>query len=282
MMTNSLQIAIAQFTPAAGDVRSNLAQMLEFLEQGASQGAEIVCLPELCLPGYLLDLTKYTDGLLKELSEAETRLEAACSELKVRLIYGTARYWGGRLHNCVVAAEPDRASTVYVKTHMVEAERILFTAGDNLVVTADGDFGLGCCYDLAFPEFSNQLAHAGARVLCFPMAWEKERAFVFEGIVAARAIENIAYVICVNQTGALGNTQFYGGSRIVDPLGRIICQMGDEVGLAVSEIDLDEVTRLRNSVDTRTYPLLADRRTGMPIKRGITLEQLSPKDGANS
>ena len=281
-MTNSLRIALAQFTPEAGGVNSNVTQMLGFLEEAASQQATMVCLPELCLPGYLLDGSKYTDGLLSELSRAETSLKVACSELKLRIIYGTARSWGGSLYNCVVAAGPDQASTVYVKSHMVEAERVVFTPGDNLVTTADGDFGLGCCYDLAFPEFSAHLARSGARVLCFPMAWEKERAFVYEGIVAARAIENIAYVICVNQTGALGNAQFYGGSRILDPLGRTICQMGDEVGLVVSEIDLDNVTRLRNSIDNRTYPLFVDRRSEMPIKRGVTLEQLFAKDGETS
>ena len=282
MTTNSLRVALVQFTPSPGDVHSNLSQMLGFLGEAALQRADMVCFPELCLPGYMLDPAKYTDEVLKDLRQADTRLQAASRDLQVRIMYGTAHYWGRRLHNCVQVSEPDGTRTVYVKTHMVDAERAVFSAGRNLVVTADGNLGLGCCYDLAFPGFSASLADAGARVLCFPMAWEQQRAFVFEGIVTARAIENIAYVVCVNQTGALGTTRFHGGSRIVDPLGRTLCQMGDTIGLVVADIDLDEVTRLRASVDTRTYPLLADRRTGMPVRRGLTCEQLWLDEAADN
>lgn len=281
MRTKSLRVALAQFTPSRGDVESNLSQMLRFLDQATQQQANMVCFPELCLPGYMLDPAGYTDELLDDLSQAETVLDAASRDRQLRTVYGTAHSWGGRLHNCVQVSELDGTRTVYVKAHMVDSERAIFSAGRNLVLTADGNWGLGCCYDLAFPGFSASLADAGARVLCFPMAWEKQRAFVFEGVVTARAIENVAYVVCVNQTGSLGTTRFHGGSRIVDPLGRTICHMGDEVGLVVAAIDLDEVDRLRASVDDRTYPLVADRRTGLPVRRGLTPEQVWVDEAAD-
>jgi predicted amidohydrolase len=148
------------------------------------------------------------------------------------------------------------------------AELAVFAAGHELVLTADGDLALGCCYDLAFPQFCAGLADAGARALFFPMAWEQQRAFVFEGIVAARAIENLAYVACANQTGTLGLTRFHGGSRIIDPVGRTVAQMEDEVGIISAEVDLNWVTRLRSSADPASYPLLADRRPQLAVRRG--------------
>jgi predicted amidohydrolase len=201
-------MALAQFTPMAGDVDGNLSQMQALLGTGALQHAELVCFPELCLPGYLLEPAAYTAGFLADLSRAAETLEQTARERQVRIVYGTAEASAGALRNVVVITDPGRARTRYAKTHMVQAERIVFTPGNHLVLTADGVLALGCCYDLAFPGFCAGLADAGARVLIFPMAWETRRAFVFESIAAARAVENVAYVVCVNQTGSRR-----GGSR---------------------------------------------------------------------
>jgi predicted amidohydrolase len=168
-----------------------------------------------------------------------------------------------------VMTEPDGSRTRYAKTHMVESERAIFAAGHELVLAACGDLALGCCYDLAFPVFCAGLADAGARALFFPMAWEQQRSFVFEGVVAARAIENVAYIVCINQTGSRGMTKFHSGSKIVDPLGNTLVDMGDAAGISTADLDLDWVTRLRSATDTATYPLLADRRQPMPVRRAF-------------
>ncbi len=263
-----LRVAVAQFTAAAGDVSSNLSQVRSLLAAAAADRADLACFPELCLPGYLLEPASYTEALLGELGRAEAALQAAARDLRMQVIYGTAQMQDGRLRNVVVVTEPDGGRTVYAKAHMVGAELAVFAAGRELVLTADGDLALGCCYDLAFPQFCAGLAEAGARALFFPMAWEQQRAFVFEGIVAARAIENLAYVACANQTGTLGLTRFHGGSRIIDPVGRTVAQMGDEVGIISAEVDLNWVTRLRSSADPASYPLLADRRPQLAVRRG--------------
>jgi predicted amidohydrolase len=263
-----LRVAIAQFTAAIGDVHSNLSQMRRLLDDGARDRADLICFPELCLPGYLLDPAGYDAAFLADLSSADEALQADARRLGVRVMYGTTRRRAGRLYNMVVVTERDGGRTDYAKTHMVQAERSVFAAGHELVLTADGILGLGCCYDLAFPGFSAGLAEAGASVLVFPMAWEQVRAFVFEGIVTARAIENVAYVVCANQSGAQGTLRFHGRSKIVDPLGNTVTEMGELAGLTTADLDLCWVSRLRSSLDRATYPLLADRLPDMPVRRG--------------
>jgi predicted amidohydrolase len=263
-----MRVALAQFTPMAGDVDGNLSQMQALLGTGARQNADLVCFPELCLPGYLLEPAAYTSELLANLARAAEALDQTARERHVRIVYGTAEVCAGALRNTIVITDPGGARTRYAKTHMVQAERIAFTAGNHLVLTADGSLGLGCCYDLAFPGFCASLADAGARVLIFPMAWETRRAFVFESVAAARAVENVAYVVCVNQTGTMGPTQFHGGSRIIDPLGNTLLEMGNTVGLFSADLSLDWVSKLRSSDDPATYPLLDDRRPPMPVRRG--------------
>jgi predicted amidohydrolase len=268
-----LRVGLGQFTSAAGDVAANLSQLETMLVAGVRAGADLVCFPELCVPGYLLDPSRYTETLVHDLVRADVAIAAAAGDLGVRVMYGTAMVWDGDLHNTIVAVDPGGARTVYAKSHVPVLERAIFTAGDDLVVTADGDLGLACCYDLAFPEFCASLADAGARALFFPMAWEKRRAFVFEGLVAARAIENIAYVVCVNQTGSMDETEYYGRSRVIDPLGEVVIEMGEEVGLVSADLDLDWIGRLRSSADSATYPLLADRRPRLATRRGSTSDR---------
>jgi predicted amidohydrolase len=277
-----LRVALGQFTPAAGDVAANLSQLATMLAAGVRAGADLVCFPELCVPGYLLDPSRYTEMLARDLVRADVTIAAAARDLGVRVMYGTAMVWDGDLHNTVVVVDPGGACTVYAKSHVPVLERAIFAAGEELVVTADGDLALACCYDLAFPEFCASLADTGARALFFPMAWEKKRAFVFEGLVAARAIENIAYVVCVNQTGSMDGTDYYGRSRIVDPLGEVVVEMAEEVGLVTADLDLDWVGRLRSSADSATYPLLSDRRPPLVTRRGpisdrTPLNEAAPK-----
>jgi predicted amidohydrolase len=155
--------------------------------------------------------------------------------------------------------DPEGRRLVYAKTHMDVKERQVFTRGDAFLVAGES-LGLACCYDIAFPEPGRILALQGARVLLVPMAWEVERAFVMEKVAAARAIENVVYVVCVNQCGAVGPYRFRGASRALDPLGQDLVTLGDEEAVAVVELDLGLVDRLRDSTDPRTYPLLEDRR----------------------
>lgn len=263
-----LRVAIAQFSATVGNVRSNLSQMRRLLADAARDSADLICFPELCLPGYLLDPAGYDAGFLADLSQAEEALQADARRLGVRLVYGTARRQRGRLYNMVVLTDPDGGQTDYAKTHMVQAERSIFTAGHELVLAAGGDLGLGCCYDLAFPRFCAQLADAGATVLVFPMAWEQERAFVLEGIVTARAIENVAYVVCANQSGTRETFRFHGRSKVIGPTGNTITEMGDTAGISTADLDLSWVRRLRSSLDRATYPLLADRLPDMAVRQG--------------
>jgi len=258
--TVNTTIGVGQFPAAPGDVEANLGVLLEQLESAGGAELDLMCFPELCLPGYLLAAADYTDSLRQDRLRAEQTIQRAAAAAGVRIVYGTARWESAGLRNCVVVAEPQATTTTYSKVHLADSERAVFDAGDELVLTEDGGTGLGCCYDLAFAGFSRRLVEAGARVLCFPMAWERERAFVFEAVGAARAVENVAYVVCANQVGQVGALDFHGGSRVVDPLGQTLCHLGKTVGVAVVDLDLQWVDRLRSAPAGDTFAFASDRR----------------------
>ena len=64
----------------------------------------------------------------------------------------------------------------------------------------------------------------------------------------------------MNQCGEVGPFHFRGASRVLDPLGEPLVLLGDDEALAVADIDLGLVDRLRDRTDARTYPLLDDLR----------------------
>src|SRR5262249_43839755 len=145
---------------------------------------------------------------------------------------------GDELANVVVHVARDGRRTDYEKTHMDVLERQVFAPGSSFVSAGDGTFGLACCYDLAFPEPARMLALQGARVLVVPLRWEVRRSFVLEKVAGARAVENVAYLVCVNQCGTVGPFQFHGASRVVDPLGDAVVTLGNDETLLVAELDL--------------------------------------------
>ena len=260
---SALRVALAQFGAGLGEPDANAARMLGFLGRACAEGADLVCFPELCVSGYLLDAAAYDDHLMAGVARAEASLAEAAAAARVAVVYGAPRRTPGGLANVVVHVAADGSVTRYQKTHMDVLERQVFAPGTAFVTTPDRTFGLACCYDLAFPEPARLLAVQGARVLLVPMAWEVRRSFVLEKVAGARAVENIAYLVCVNQCGRVGPFAFHGASRVVDPLGDAVVTLANEEMLVVVELDLGLVDRLRDRSDPRTYPLLDDRRPGL-------------------
>jgi (R)-amidase len=176
-----------------------------------------------------------------EVADAVDGLAAESARHDMTLVYGAPARVDGGLRNAVIMQPPNGSRLLYAKTHLDAVERAVFDRGDRFVVEQRG-IGAACCYDLAFPELARAVTLLGARLLVVP------------------TVENVLYVLCANQCGKVGPFTFQGGSCVVDPLGQMCVRLGDEEGLAVSDLELDWVSRLRDRRDDRSYPLLADRR----------------------
>jgi len=128
-----------------------------------------------------------------------------------------------------------------------------------VVATPLARFGLSICYDLRFAELYRKLADGGADVLMIPSAFTlatgKDH---WEPLIRARAIENQCYVIAAAQHGKHddgGLRESWGHAMIVDPWGLPVATASDGPGLALAEIDLARVARIR-----RSMPVAAHRR----------------------
>jgi deaminated glutathione amidase len=264
-----MRAAAVQLTSTA-DRERNLATADRLTRDAASQGAELVVLPEkwavLGTPEETAAGAEPFDGPALRWASATAR------ELGIDLVAGSIaeRVEGAeRGSNTSVHFGPDgEARAVYRKIHMFDVdvggrsyrESENEAPGDEVVVseTAGGvQLGMSICYDLRFPELYRILAVRGARVLLVPAAFTlattREH---WEVLLRARAIEDQAFVVAANQVGQHAPGYRSGGrSMIVDPWGVVIAQAPDAETVVVADLDLDRQAEIR-----RTMPSLANRR----------------------
>ncbi|MGV7094385.1 amidohydrolase [Siccibacter turicensis] len=127
--------------------------------------------------------------------------------------------------NRFLLVEPDGTLHFYDKRHLFRMadEHQYYQAGDRRVIIPWRGFRIlpQVCYDLRFPVWSrNQNDYDLA---LYVANWPAPRAHHWKTLLAARAIENQAYVAGCNRTGRDGNGHRYSGdSAIISPQGEAL------------------------------------------------------------
>ena len=138
----------------------------------------------------------------------------------------------------------------------------MLSAGDDFTIadTEFGKVGIGICYDIRFPEYARILAKNEADILIYPGAFNMTTGPAhWELLFRMRALDN--QVFCVGVAPALNKDasyHSYGHSIITNPWGDIIAQGDEKESLIISEIDLDEIKKIRDEL-----PLLKNKRDNL-------------------
>jgi len=270
------------------DPDENLEKAAGMVRDAARQGANVVCLPELFRAQYFC---QREDTELFNLAEpipgpSTERLGAVAREEKITIIASLfERRAAGLYHNTAATLGTDGSILgLYRKMHIPDDplyyEKYYFTPGDlgfRALDTAVGKIGTLVCWDQWYPEGARITALQGANVLFYPTAigWhpsEKEQHGAaqydaWQTIQRSHAIANGVYVASPNRVGmehgdVRGNRvdgaglQFWGGSFIADPFGRVLAKASHEAEeILIAEIDLKLLEDQR-----RNWPFLRDRR----------------------
>jgi N-carbamoylputrescine amidase len=267
----------------SNDPAANLDKALRKVEEAATKGAQVVCLPELYRSPYFcqkeehaqFDLAETVPGPSSEaLGEAAKRLGVA---VVVPIFEKRAP---GLYHNSAVILDADgKPAGVYRKMHIPDDpcfyEKFYFTPGDlgfRAMDTRHGRIGTLICWDQWYPEGARLTALQGASVLFYPTAigWHPhEKAqhgaaqrSAWQTIQRSHAIANGVYVAVVNRIGhekptpADPGLEFWGTSFLSDPFGIVIAEAStDKEEILVAEVDLARQEEVR-----RNWPFLRDRR----------------------
>ncbi|MEW6303641.1 MAG: nitrilase-related carbon-nitrogen hydrolase [Verrucomicrobiota bacterium] len=256
-----MKVAVAQMQCALGDVEANGAQMADLARQAAREGCTAIVFPEISDVGYDAETIRERARTWKE--KPFRTVQSAAKKNKVHILCGLAEREGKTIYNSIAVFD-DTGALIgrYRKAHLFTPSPVnedrCFTPGNRLEVVNIGGlkWGLFICYDLRFPEMARALALKGAEVLALPTAWPFPRVAHLEILLAARAIENQAYVVTANHVGTAGGVTFCGSSRIVDPYGVIVTAAAvDRAELLVGEIDPGKLKWARARM-----PIFRDRR----------------------
>ena len=228
------------------------------LESVVPEGADLVVLPEAWQrhfgePGS--DLAAFAEPLD---GPFVSEVERLAKERETTIVAGMFEQTAGVPYNTVVVRGGARLD--YRKIHLYDSfgyqESKVLAPGPLEPATFDlagTTFGILTCYDLRFPELARRLVDAGAEVILVPAAWVAgpHKVDHWTTLLRARAIENTAYVVGVGQPGPRSS----GHSMVVDPLGQVLVEGGDDAEILTVELDPAAVAEAR-----RTNPSLANRR----------------------
>lgn len=253
---------------ASMEREANLDRAEAMVEEAVRLGAGVVCLQE-CFATWFFpqridpkdqDLAEPLDG------PSVTRMRSLAKKLHILMIVPFyERAMAGELYNAAaIINDAGECIGVYRKHHIPMSarfnEKFYFRPGNRgfpVFDTPQGKIGVMICYDRHFPESARMLGLAGAEVVFVPTAacsdfarkaWEVE--------LRGHAIANGVFIAAVNRVGKEVDSDYFGASIFVDPIGQVIAQAsGTEEEVLVADLE-----RARLEATRSVWPFYRDRR----------------------
>lgn len=270
-MSKVVNLGLIQMT-CTEDVRANFEKTLDYIEQAASEGAQIICTQELFKSRYFC---QSEDSGHFDLAEDVTQ-----DGTTVQTLSKLAKKWGfvliaslfekravGLYHNTTVVIDADGSYLgKYRKMHIPDDphyyEKFYFTPGDlgyKVFRTRFTDIGVLICWDQWYPEAARLLGLQGAEIIFIPTAigysqpaedstYDQSWQIVQRG----HAVANACFLAVVNRVGfekdpSIALPKTHGNSPGVGPNGEsginfwgqsfVTDPDGSIVGLASNERD---------------------------------------------
>jgi beta-ureidopropionase len=233
------------------DVDENVAKACDYVREAGSNGAEIICLPELATTQYFcigmhpefFDYAEPVEGpSMQKMQQAARDANAYVvfpfyEKVKDGELYNSAAFID-RQGNVVGLYRKNMIPAIKVDDEIDGNEKYYFRPGNLGYPVWDTDLGIKVgvtiCYDRHFPEGPRCLALNGADILFVPTAtplggemWEVE--------LRGHAIANLFWVGAVNRVGRDRGgfpLEFYGNSLWSGPNGEVkaaATSEGDEI-----------------------------------------------------
>lgn len=244
-----MKVCAIPFDIVYGDVEANLIAMAHALN-GVEPDTDVVVIPELFTTSFVPNR--------KEMERwAETDDGRTVQALRRWAAFFGFAIAGSYLHtdghgvftNRAFFVEPSGDISFYDKRHLfpLSAEDTVYTPGREpaLRVRFRGwEFMLVVCFDIRFPVWTRNRPEALYDVLLVPANWPRTRAEQLRILLAARAVENQAYVVCANRAGNDSYGEYSSADTLIyDNLGNPVQETRSATGYRYSifsRTDLDK------------------------------------------
>ena len=235
-------------------ISENIDKAEHLVRKAASEGAQIILLPELFERQYFCQERRYDYYEFAkpvEENDAVKALIKVSEELSVVIPVSIYERAGTVLYNTVVMLDCGKNLGVYRKTHIPDdhfyQEKFYFTPGDTgfkVFETTYGKVGMGICWDQWFPETARSLALMGADIILYPTAIGSEPILGGDSsghwmrTMQGHSAANIIPVVAANRYGLeevepteenggqKSSLNFYGTSFMTDETGDVLKKAG--------------------------------------------------------
>ena len=276
------------------DKAANLKRFTELVEEASEKGADVLVLPEAGLQGYAdfslqgqarSEQKQYYFREAEPVDGPSIQTLAALArkhDMMIQLGMAERALHGNAIYNSTALIGPAGVIGVYRKIHN-QFEFPYFNPGEEMPVfeTPLGTFASIICYDLCFPELLRTYAVKGAEVVLMSTAWPMKahdrstdyHGWAMDTAAQGNAFFNQSWMVISNhcEKGAYStHTDYYGGSQIVDPCGKVVAYLADEEGLVIHTADLQQEILKSRTEAFFGLNLLQDRR---PEHYGAVVDQ---------
>jgi N-carbamoylputrescine amidase len=249
-----IRIAAVIFNSAVGQVQQNLERMLPWIEKAKTEGADLICFPELNVTGYSSDpvIINSAETIPGAISR---QLEQMARNTNTNILAGMAeRDENGRIFASHLVITPTGISGIYRKLHIAPPEQPVFSHGQQVALfnVRGVNLGIQLCYDAHFPELATRMAVDGADVIFMPHASPRgtppQKLDSWMRHLSARAFDNGVFIVACNQVGEnqIG-LEFPGLAVAIGPSGNILQEKTtDREGMLVTDLKADDLSDVRN------------------------------------
>ncbi len=222
-----VRVGAVQMISQQGEIGANVAKALNYCDQAAKKGVEMLCLPECASTGF--EWLGDRDAAAKVYAEPVPGPMVEVFAEKARatgmyIIFGVVERPRNskKIYNTAFLVGPEEG---YIGRHRkVHAEKVFAPGAEAPVFdTRYGKVGIFICADQRSPELSRLLALKGARILFQPTNYfhadgvDIRRRYMGKCTAQrARAMDNGVHLVIANA----GRPEYVNNSRIVEPNGQ--------------------------------------------------------------
>lgn len=253
-MSEVLKTAAVQLDISWASKEENMSKALDALSSLPAD-IDIAVLPEMfttgfiCAPDEARLLAEPVDGTTMN----ELRLWSRKSD--TALCGSFIALENGHVYNRAFFIEPSGNEHYYDKHHLfsISGEDDAYSPGTEVMPIFNfkgWNISMAVCFDLRFPAWLRNNNVTPYDLLIIMSNWPDSRVYTWKHLLIARAIENQAYVLGCNRSGADNYGVYSGASMIIDPKGRPIQQHLDDT-FCLAELSLADLEIFR-----KKFPVL--------------------------
>ncbi len=232
------------------DKEANL-KAVEELSAQISPNTDIVVLPELFSTGYIGEAEQARKLAEREDGSTIERLKALAAKYQRAYCGSFLSYTGHMIFNRAFFIEPGGEAYYYDKRHLfcLSEEAKICTRGISLppvIRYRRWNITMAICYDLRFPVWLRNTPEHRYDLLIIPANWPEKRAYAWQQLLIARAIENAAFVVGCNRAGTDDFGVYDNLTFIYDYAGRPVGQSYD--GFVTACISKEGMEKMRKNL----------------------------------